>query len=221
MKAPVAAIGCGYLAALAGCPASVLPTTQTAPLEYLRATLQIEIDGVTVPGAGVAQRRSSAKIKIPLPDKTKLLTFRSCHRYVPLPNPQSPFVYVYSPAFLLENDGSCVVFVTAITEQGKRFLGIVDWSADERGGASVDCNGENRQTVGASFCQSRAGLIQSVWPQGQSEVAPSGTGCGEMRKDGERYFYAISKGLCVYSFRLSSGEYHRHTTWGYDDVGVD
>ncbi len=205
---------------LAGCP-EVQRVDGIAPSEYLRATLPVEIDGVTVPGAGVAQRRAAAKIKVVLPERTKLLTLRSCHRYVPLPNPQSPLVYAYSPAFLLENEGSCVVFVSAITEQGKRYLGIVDWTADERGGASVDCNGERRQTIGVSFCQSRAGLLQSVWPAEKSELAASAPGCNPMRQDGERYFYAISKGLCVYSFRLSSGEYHRHTTWGYEDVGID
>lgn len=208
---------------LTGCATGSLPTgtDQIAP-GRLRATIPFSMNDIQCPsGACVFPRRSTYRMQLQTPQRTKHIVMQSCHRFDVFPS-KAPFDSRYTPGFWIENMGSCVLFTTAIREDGSKRLAIADFTGNESAPATVHCNGTRAKSEGASLCQSKVGLIQSVWFE-QSAVVYSPDRCPKPRTDGNgsRWEYNIGDGLCVYLFVLKDGSRHRHTTWGFTDAAVD
>jgi len=210
------------MAVMTGCATSSMQTNQTitdrvrATVKYSLGTLHCESGWCNVP------RKSTYQIKVDIPEKTRHVIVQSCHRFDVYTNPPRPFVFRYTPGFWIENMGSCVLFMTAIRENGSKRLAIADFSGNERAPATVHCNGIQWKSEGSSLCQSKPGLIQSIWFDQPAE-AYSSERCTKPRTDGNgsRWELNLSEGLCAYLFVLRDGSRHRFTTWGFTDVAVD
>jgi len=208
---------------LTGC-ASTLPglPQQDAQAGRLRATIPFSMNDLQCPtGACVFPRQSTYRLQLQTPPKTKHIVMQSCHRFDVFPS-KAPFDSRYTPGFWIEKMGSCVLFVTAIREDGSKRVAIAAFTANEQAPATVHCNGTRAKSDGASLCQSKAGLIQSIWFE-QTAESYSPERCPTPVKDGAgmRWEYRIGEGLCVYLFVLKDGSRHKHTTWGFTDASVD
>jgi hypothetical protein len=205
-----------------GCESTDATTTQATDLPRIRASLPFSLNGEHCEGACTFQRKSTFKLLANVQAKTRHVVLQSCHRLAVLPS-KSPFEYRYTPSYWLENMGSCVLFVTAIRQDGKREMGIADFTGNERAKATLHCNGKRTNSLeGASFCQSKVGLVQAIWFE-QPATVYSSDRCPTPVKggNGSRWEYGIGAGLCSYLFVLRDGTRHRHTTWGFTDVAVD
>jgi len=211
------------LSILTGCTTATMPSmSQSTPSGFLRATIPFSMNDLQCPsGACVFPRQSTYRLQLQTPSKTKHIAMQSCHRFDVFPS-KAPFDSRYTPGFWIENMGSCVLFLTAIREDGSKRLAIADFTGNEQAPATVHCNGTRAKYDGASICQSKVGLIQSVWLE-QSAVAYSPDRCPKPRTDGNgsRWEYNIGQGLCVYLFVLKDGTRHRHTSWGFTDASID
>ena len=206
---------------LSACATSTLPIDSDPEVGRLRATIPYSVGGFRCEsGACVIQRSSTNLFKFDVPSDTKHEVVQTCHRFDILSG--VPFQYRYTPAFWLENLGSCVLFMTAIRKDGSKRLAIADFTATERAPVSVYCNGKTAKATGASICQSRVGLTQALWFDQPAE-AYSSDRCSTPVSDGNgsRWEYRMTDGLCVYLFVLQDGTRHRHTTWGFTNAGVD
>lgn len=216
------------LAALFVFLASCATTTLSVPdrqsdVMAIRATVPFTLNDVSCPsGACVFPRLSTYQVKLQSPAKAKHLLSQSCHRFE---NYQIKFPVTewrYTPGFWIENMGSCVLMQTVIREDGSKRLAIADFKANETAPATSHCNGQREKTAGATLCQSKVGLVQSVWFDQPAE-AYSAERCSTPIRDGDgsRWEYRISEGLCVYLFVLKDGTRHRLTSWGFTDAAID
>jgi hypothetical protein len=205
-----------------GCETRSIDFGQNAPDATIRASMSYTMEGTScTSGFCVFPRASTNAVRVSAAPTTHHMVVQSCHRFDVL-QVKTPFEYRYTPGFWIENVGSCVLFLTAIREDGSKRLAIADFTGNEQAPATVHCNGTRAKFDGASVCQSKAGLIQSVWFE-QSAVVYSPDRCPKPRMDGNgsRWEYNIGTGLCVYLFVLKDGARHRHTTWGFNDAAID
>lgn len=190
------------------------------------ATMRFEVDGKKFSGTGTVTRKSSLNLTYYPPNGTLQFTINTCHREVYLPRPQggAAVKYTYVPAMYLENLGSCLVTATAITENGETHVSILELhqGLEETLPATVKCNGEVRDVVGADLCQANAtdgGKIQRI--EFPTEVVyAEQAGCAKFQKVpvGIAYEWAISPGLCVYKFMDKDKRKFRLTTYGYTSI---
>ena len=167
---------------LSGCE-TLTPSHGQTDLPRIRASLSFSLNGETCTGACTFSRKSTFKLLANVHDKSKYVVVQSCHRLQVLPS-RSPFEYRYTPSFWLENMGSCVLFLTSIRKDGIREMGIADFTGNERAKATLHCNGKRTNSLaGASFCQSKVGLVQAVWFD-QPATVYSSERCPTPVKDG-------------------------------------
>lgn len=211
---------------LSGCLSQFPTDTQEpAQLPAVRATVPFSLNEVTCPtGACVFKRQSTHLLKAQFQPKTANVIVRSCHRFeaVSVADPAKPKLeFRYTPAYGLENQGSCVLFVVGVREDGSRQMAIADFSGDETAKATVHCNGQRLLTEGASLCQSLAGLVQAIWFEEPARVYfPERCAEPVATSALTRFEIPLSPRLCTYLFVLKSGAKHRLTTWGFTDAAI-
>lgn len=184
-----------------------------------RASLPFSANGIRYEGIALLQRATSTHIDFHLPPKTLELAITSCHREVFAQAPASPYRFTYQPIVFLENWDTCIVRATAFLHDGSTQQAIIDWTSNEFLPGTVYCNGTKQDGVkGATFCQSRAGLVQMVQFAGPVE-ARGPERCNQPRPEKTspdyRWFIDLSPGLCIYAFSDSKRQFHRLTTYGY------
>lgn len=183
----------------------------------VRASLAGAVEGVAFRGAVVVQRKTSQKIEIAVPEKAVKLILTTCHREEVLDSPPRAWSYNYVPTMFLENWGSCPITISVVTQQGTLQHAIIDFTSNETLGATVYCNGIRTVDLkGATFCQSRVGLLQKIDFADGKVSALASSGCPEPVHDGYSFQIPMGLGLCVYAFRDLAGGTHRYTTRGYN-----
>lgn len=190
--------------------------------DVIRTDLVLTVNDSSITGSGVVQRQTSYNIKINLPDKTKFLFITTCHREPEIvENPSNPYSYRYIPVWDVEKSSSCLMTITAITDRAKPHYGIIDFTADEVEPAKVYCNGITyTSTGGASFCESRAGLIQMMRFDKKTTVKHKEYCPAPTTNDNIYFKYKTAPGLCIYLFKTIDGKTHRLTTRGYTGLPI-
>jgi hypothetical protein len=184
--------------------------------------MPFEADGVRCEGACVLPRKTSTKITFSLPEGVREIALSTCHRELFFSNPGRSFVFNYIPTSFLENWDTCLLKATAFLQNGTTLMGMIDWTSNEMLPGTLQCNGANVPGVkGASFCQSRAGLVQAVSFSVPVEArAPERCNQPYTEKGDAsawRWFVDLSPGLCIYAFKDGKGQFHRLTTYGYTE----
>lgn len=182
-----------------------------------RKEVDMEIDGVKAKGVYVAAKRPTYKIRFELPDSPSVVKITTCHREETFRNVGKRLDYDYRPVLGLEDLGSCMLEMGAFDEDGCYMWALIDFEDDEKMPAWIGCNGVNFTARGASLCQSKAGLVQTL-TFGSAVEAFSKDNCPKMEsKDKIHFSHSMAPDKCIYLF--SNGkDLHRHTTFGYDEV---
>lgn len=182
-----------------------------------RKEVNMQVDGLKTQGIYVAGKKPSYKLRFELPDKPNVVKITTCHREETFRDVGKSLEYEYKPVLGLEDTGSCMLEMGAFDETGANLWGLIDFEDTEKMPAWVGCNGLAYTSRGASICQSKSGLIQSM-TFARAVTAYSKESCPKMEsKDNLVFTYVMAADKCIYLF--SDGiEEHRHTTFGYDEV---
>jgi len=183
------------------------------------ADLEFSIDGVAYKGLAVVPHKAYREFKFTLPKDTERLFITTCHRRVRIFSPTTnPYVFVYQPRPLVENVGSCLMKVESLTKLGAIKSAVIDFTSEKENMEAYNtCDGVTIKTVGATLCQSPAGLKQMIQLSEGSDVVAR-EGCNPMECTGIYCYYLMNTGDCVYrAVGLKSGKVHRITTRGYQE----
>lgn len=166
-------------------------------------------------GVQVAPRKPSAILHISTPQKPEFVRITTCHREDIIRKPGKRFDYRYTPTAI--ETGYCLMEIAAFDEDGEHGWHLIDWKEDEQLEAEISCSGKKERAVGASMCQSRAGLLQRVVISGADISHKSIEGCPIVDHSNGYFEYEMKKGKCLFVF--SDGkDIHRHTAFGYAEV---
>jgi len=219
---------------LFSCNVSTNEMKITPPSPVIRATLNFKLNGIAKYGTTVIMEKSpSYKIEVPLsliPDKPFKLFFSTCHRnyeYTGLTN-KDVWTYSYYPVSNLEDYGSCLVFITVLTETGITHMGIIDLKDESQSlPLRAWCGGELYIQNGAVFCQGKAELVQTIAFNEPVRIA-AGDNCKEMipavdKNTGkvipDSYEYPAPVGICLYLFKgHNSGKIGKLTIRGFQSL---
>lgn len=102
-------------------PASTVPPSPVNA--NVKSSLNIKVDGIVQYGTALLDKKNHYIIEVPLSlldGKPLKLFFSSCHRSFEVSGLQSKDVYKYDyyPVVGLEDTGSCLVFISTITDTG-------------------------------------------------------------------------------------------------------
>lgn len=189
------------------------------PDKTYRKDLAFAVNGAKAIGTHVVNAKASRyNIKFELPTKPFLVKITSCHREVILQDPGSSFEYAYLPVPGLEDVGLCYLDITSYSSSGLVQWGSIDFSLEKGLNALVGCNGEHALTNGATYCQSRHNLIQTLaFAHSVKHRVSQGCPAPEVTDNDRFYKIPLAKGTCLYVFSDGSAD-HRLTTYGYDEV---
>jgi len=196
--------------------------------EFHKRELVVKVGDQLITGAGVVKRKTRYKISAHFKEKMKRVTIANPHREVVFRN-ISKLEYDFYPSFLLENDGSNVMQISALSAKGVSHDAIIDFTAGEDLDGDVYCNGAALNGV-ASICQARKGTIQKIWFKSKVKAYSEKSCASPLSADGKKtldedvaysYTVKVSLGFCVYLFvDLKTNKKHRLTTFGYDKLRV-
>lgn len=178
---------------------------------------EMYVDTVPSRGIYVAPRQKVYKLKFELPDKPNIVKITTCHRDETYKDTGKRLEFDYTPVEGLEDNGSCLLEMAAFDDQGYNVWGLIDFEDTEKLRAKIGCNGKSYPSRGASICQSKTGLIQTIsFPNPVKSYTSDN--CPKMETKDEMVFtHIMAPNKCIYLFTDGKDE-HRHTTFGYDEV---
>jgi len=197
-----------------------------------RRDIKLEVNGETFDGVAVPSRSISYRIKMQAYGKIDTLIVKSCSRDVQLSKPSSgvfsskkKYVYVYEPLQGLEDSASCALEIGAYEEKKGRHGWANIYFQDKKHSlfAELKCGGKHsfEVTKSASVCQGSVGSFQKISFQERVKVSPIREDCKIMQtKDELNYEYIMPRGECVFYFGSKSGDFHTHTTFGFEEILV-
>lgn len=179
-----------------------------------------------ISGMGVIPESTHYKIRVRPEGKADLLTVTSCHREWKSPDPKKEGggwfkqgYYEFAIEVSKEHELSCPI-ETGVFEKsyGRHGWGLlVIRSKRDNMDATVKCNGATTEAYGASVCQSRERLLQSIHFKEPVKVV-SEKGCDiEEPTDSKNFFFQLHTGECVYYFvnKNNPTKAHKLVTYGY------
>lgn len=206
---------------------SSLPPQVLDPNVFYKRDIVVTVNDVDYQGVSVLPAADAYEMTVRPTGKMDLLLITTCHREGSF-SPKSvgffkktnSFEYYYEPEPDIEGSGACPLRVDAFDrERGQHSWFFADFEGTETLPAIVSCNGTTEEFNGVSVCQSKAGLIQRI-EFAQPVIVNPDSACPLPRMDRNAFDYEISKGECVYAFMSKDGEFHRHTSIGYEGVLV-
>lgn len=84
--------------------------------------------------------------------------------------------------------------------------------------AMVSCNGVEKEYAGASFCEVKEGLEQSINFGTEKVVLSPDSSCDFGQNEGTYFQFKVKKGDCAYIFKSASGQIHQLITRGYEQA---
>jgi len=184
-----------------------------------RKDMALKIDGRKVTqGVYVLEKKPSYDMTAYLYRKALVFKITSCHREWVWTDPGDDIAFKYEPIKGIEDEGLCPLEIGGFDTKGQHSWAYVDFAGDEKLLAEIGCNGYVSQFRGVSVCQCRKGLLQRI-SFTEPVKAYSPDRCPEPISDDEKHYtVVVDPGKCVYLFKGASGNIHRMTTIGYDDV---
>ena len=168
-------------------------------------------------GFGVLPPKKEYLLELRSRKEPEIVRLSNCHRDVVLRDVDDKLAYRFSPNPKVEA-GSCILQVTFLDSKGYHQFGAIAFAqeGDDLLGF-VACNGLEFSAEGASACQAKVATLQSIEFDKPVEVKAS-AGCKLPTSEDEYlWYYSIREGFCLYLFRTEDGEFHKLTTFGYND----
>lgn len=204
------------------------------PETVYKKDISVIFEGKEFVGMAVLPGQASYDLHIKAKGDLDLFTFTNCHREEVsedawnVQETKRTFIFkkqvdkkkeiklTFRPTEL-EKDGPCPIFVAGYEEsKGRHSWAFIDFENEEnRLISEVQCNGETKMFTGVSVCQARAGLLQRIKFSVNVKTSPD---CPIRIINDFEYEIEIPLGECVYTFMSESGETHRLTTFGYEQV---
>lgn len=126
--------------------------------------------------------------------------------------------YTLIPEPQMEDGEHCPLQISAFDLKGVHAFGTIYFRTNERLYVKTFCNGKRRTYKGVSVCQSREGSfvkLQFWYPI----TYKTEDDCPELEEVGQyTYEYQSAKGECVYLFLDDEGQWHRHISYGYNEI---
>ena len=190
---------------------------ESNPEAYHLKDLTIIHGSTLIKGFGVLPAADSYTLTLESRKEAELVRVSNCHRDVVFRDiDDERFVYTYTPNGLIEN-GSCLLQFTFLDEKGFHQFGAISFIGDETLPAVLSCNGALIEYRGASVCQRKSGTLHVAEFAEQVEVTSSKSCEAPTSENGRIWQYSIKKGFCLFLFKNERGEFHKLTTFGYND----
>lgn len=201
-------------ALLSACAGTEAPNSSEG---IYRKDLLIKESDKVIYGLGVLPKKKAYNLEIRAREKAELVRFSNCHRDFIDTKKRGwdEYSYYFEPNPSIEK-GSCVLQITFLDAKGYHQFGAVSFVDDETLPARLACNGEKKDRAGASTCQAKVGTLQTITFKDSTQVKST---CAKPKtKDSKLWTYAIEQGFCLFLFRSKAGEFHKLTTFGYEDI---
>ena len=199
-------------AILSGCATVQVPLSSST----YRKDLSIRSGSYQILGFGVLPQAQAYHLELRSRKDPELIRVSNCHRDVVFRNEDDKFSYGYIPNRSVEN-GSCILQFTFLDSKGYHQFGAISFVDGETLPAVLSCNGEKYHAVGASTCQAKVGTIQVIEFEKPLQAKAS-TGCELPISNGKAWQYKVKEDYCLYIFKSDSNEFHKLTTFGYNEV---
>lgn len=193
-------------------------SVKLAEIDYeYRKELTIESSGVVIKGFGNLDKRDKYELVFKSEVDADLIRINNCHRDEIFRSVEdNEFKYTYTPNSSIEN-GSCIIHIAFLEKEGFNEFGALTFTDDETLKANVSCSGSKYEAIGSSTCQARENTIQSI--EFEAEVENNNPDDCEIKKEsGKLYSYYMKSGYCIFLFKDLEGNYHKHTSYGYNEV---
>lgn len=196
-----------------------IETQPSSELKF-RREMPIKVNGYNGIGMLTVPVSSTYKIEIEVSNKTKIIKVHTCHREISIERKASGWsnkkqTILLPPVSIMENSGYCPIEIGAFDIKGRHSWGLIE-IINEDLPADIICNGEERNHVGVSVCQSKSGLIQRI--EFKNDVTYSAPKrCAKLRRIGNSFEYKTTVGDCIYLFGYE-GKFHRLTSYGYETI---
>lgn len=185
------------------------------PTKQYKIDLNVEINEKHGQGFMVIPKAQNYDITVHAIDEVDLVTLNTCHREMSLQKQNNQFKISITPNEI-ESSGYCPLIIqTFISKQryNGAFIDIIDTTLK----AHLVCNGESKDFIGASVCQSPAEMIQQISFESPVKQGTPDPECAKVvQKKDNKYEIKLNKGFCVYVFRDANKKIHRLTTYGYE-----
>lgn len=213
------------------CCSCSLVSQKLDPQTFYRRDIQLDVNDQKFDGAGVPNFSDEYKIKIKSIGKIDMLTIQSCHRHESFENvgggifgASKTFTYIYRPIKGIEDGRGCLLDI-GVYERSKGRHGWATLDFQTKMGAEnlpahLLCDGKEWSTDpnSVSICQAKNGTIQKIVFDHRVKVSPDAR-CDVMKTTDEMtYTYLMPVGECTFYFGDKYGNFHRHTTLGFENV---
>jgi hypothetical protein len=206
------------------CLAWSCTTTQVRkPGTNYKLDLKLQYNGKAYDGIALLPKRDQYEIEISSRGKLDILDIQTCHRHTPIEGAfkkkkwlgknYKSYVYTYRPTEMEKEP--CQLEIGAYSAAGKHGWGLIEFKRGNVLFSKVQCNGETKNEVGSSVCQTKKGLIQTLKFEEPVIASPD---CPVVKITSQHYEYAAPNGMCLYVFMNKAGEIHRHLVYGYEQV---
>jgi len=186
---------------------------------FFQKDLQIREGGNLITGFGVLPKQASYHLEMRSKKDAEVIRVSNCHRDLVFYEGNDKFTYRFSPNMRIE-DGSCLLLITFLDNKGFDQYGAISFRGDETVPAVLSCNGVSVPALGASACQAKSGTMQGIEFKELMKVkAADGCELPQTNDGGKFWIYTVKTGFCLYLFKSDkNGEFHKLTTFGYNDV---
>lgn len=125
----------------------------------------------------------------------------------------------FRPTQIEQDKNACPMFLSAYERgKGRHSFGIIDFKRSNFNlEASVECDGVTTAQAGVSLCQGKINSFQRIKFKDTPELFASDKCKQDIRPTANGFEIMIKKDLCVYLFK-GNNQYHRLTTFGFEDV---
>lgn len=202
---------------LAGC--ATTPPDLNPIGEFYRHELPFEIDDVDYVGTATVERKDEFKIEFKTQRSTKKAIISSCHRSIPIENPDKRDTrkYYFKVRRDMEYDGRCTIKINLLDrdgDHGSAVIFVTDPGGLEAG--VVSCNGENyKHQRGGFYCESQQTFTQAV-EFSESVIVNHPERCSTPYTYEDRWYVDLTPGVCPYIFKgIESGKIFRWVTRGF------
>jgi hypothetical protein len=209
-------------------------TQKLDPEVYYKRDMTIKYDKNTRTGTMVLPLKNKYDLYIKSEGTLDLFTLTTCHRLITQEDAGGFFSprevkYTYVPDAPMELTFACPMQLAGYDKDGQHSWGFVDIeTADTTLPAKIKCNGEAYNANGASICQSKMGLIQSIEFDTEVVFSPEAQKsefCKSIEyttKDNKEFIYKMPRRECAYNWMEKKNPHreHRLNTIGFESVIV-
>lgn len=153
-----------------------------------------------------------------------LLTIETCHQYKTYGKEKilkRKYLNIeYSPTMIEKEKVACPMFISSYEkDKGRHSFGIIEFKRDQyKMKFILECDGNRTSDKGVGICQSKLGTTQRISFDSEIKIIASDRCKDGIKQTGNIFDIKIKKDICIFTFKNTTGEFARLTTFGFESA---